>query len=240
MFSFVKYKKMQSTPKQKPLRVMISGSLSFTQTEFQTSYKPEIDSILQQHKDATFIVGDAAGADTLALNYLLKEAKIPSGSIVVCPSKPKRDHLKKLGVTIVDGFTHYSKRDEYMTENSDVDIAFIRGDIYSLGGGTMKNLMRRKYGNSVSSKFMKYVRDLKDDSGDHLSILQNFKDQCFSINVQQVSELIEKHSLPIVEEKVDLTKATASTIEPTTKKRKPVTASGIKKTTNNLSSSKKM
>jgi len=113
---------------------MISGSLSFTQTEFQTSYKPEIDSILQQHKDATFIIGDAAGADTLALNYLLKEVKIPSVRIVVCPSKPKRDHLKKLGVTIVDGFTHYSKRDEYMTENSDVDIAFI----YSLGGGTMK------------------------------------------------------------------------------------------------------
>ena len=225
-------------PHSKPLRVMISGSLSFTQDEFQSSYKPEICSILQQHNNATFIVGDAAGADTLALNYLLKEAKVPSGRIIVCPSKPKRDHLKKLGVTIVDGFTHYSKRDEYMTENSDVDIAFLRGDIYSLGGGTMKNLMRRKYGNSASSKFMKFVRELKDDSGDRLSILQNFKEQCFSIDVQQVNDLIEKHTLPIVEnETVDLSKETSSVKEPIAKNNKTFTAST--KSNIPLSSSKK-
>ena len=79
-----------STSNQIPKIALISGHIDLTIAEFEKHYIPQIDAAIQAGD--FFIMGDAAGADTLALNYLLsptlKDIDIDLKSrIIVYPSR---------------------------------------------------------------------------------------------------------------------------------------------------------
>jgi hypothetical protein len=179
-------------------RCMISGTLSLTKEEFDACYKPEIDAFITQYSEGSFIMGDAVGADTLALQYLLKEVNLNPGLITVChrgSTHDKAEYFRDIGVKLVGGFASYNERDCNMTSNSDMDIAFIKGDLYSLGGGTMKNLMRREYGKDVSNMFTNFMRGVDACSFEKLGrtkVLQDFTDNHQFVSIEDLNELIKE------------------------------------------------
>lgn len=145
------------------IRAFISGHTNLTEIEFEKHYQDLIDiAIKNKHY---FIIGNADGGDTMALNYLLKESINPS-HITICyynryeNSKRPIEHYKELGLNVLTGlddkkFTSYTNRDKYMTLNSDYDIAWVRpleeckkmygqGFISTKKSGTQLNLERRK------------------------------------------------------------------------------------------------
>jgi hypothetical protein len=138
----------------------ISGHCNISQDEFELHYKLKIDKIILD-KTNKFVIGNAWGADTMALEYLLKN-NYPANMITIYYLESKNsksiDYYKSLGVNVIDEFTSYSKRDGQMTMDSDVDIAWIRPQHEteellkkncekfnkSRISGTEKNLLRRK------------------------------------------------------------------------------------------------
>jgi hypothetical protein len=53
----------------------ISGHINLTQTEFDVHYKPAIGDSLK--KNCCYVLGNANGEDTMALEYLLKKGVDP-------------------------------------------------------------------------------------------------------------------------------------------------------------------
>ncbi len=135
----------------------ISGHIDVNEDIFITQYKNAIDVAIEaQHK---FVIGNARGVDTHALNYLLKNNVSPSDITIHCYIKDGNDgqikFYKKLKVNIIEHFISYSARDAHMTEVSDYDIAFVRsaedsqklfGEKYNpkIISGTKLNLLRRQ------------------------------------------------------------------------------------------------
>lgn len=126
----------------KRLCYFISGHGNITFEEWLNQYKPSIDQALAE--EASFIIGDFRGTDTLSMEYL--KDKTASVTITHCFSNPRykadTGGLLSNEWKYVGGFANDTERDTFMTENSDADIAWIR-----LGrekSGTAKNLKRRK------------------------------------------------------------------------------------------------
>lgn len=119
----------------------ISGHGNLTFDEWLQYYKPLIDIALLNNEG--FILADFKGCDVITMEYL----KDKTSDVLVCHcyEKPRYfpDTLNLLSATwqLKGGFLSDSDRDEYMTLNSDTDIAWVR-----LGrekSGTAKNIKRR-------------------------------------------------------------------------------------------------
>jgi len=111
----------------------ISGHLSLTEQEFEEHYRPAIDEALSEGD--SFVVGDARGADALAQSYLHSRTE----AVVVYHmfTEPRNN----AGFRTIGGFTTDDARDEQMTSDSDLDIAWVRPGRER--SGTQKNLDRR-------------------------------------------------------------------------------------------------
>ena len=134
----------------------ISGHMDLTETEFNIHYKPTIDETLK--KSCRYVIGHSAGADTMSLEYLLKEKVDPKNITIYFYDKHNPESSKEFvdrGLNVVSGFTSYTNRDAQMTTDSTVDILWIRpkeeaikllGPKYKEGyvSGTERNLLRRK------------------------------------------------------------------------------------------------
>jgi hypothetical protein len=111
----------------------ISGHLDLTEQEFQEHYAPRIDRALAQ--GATFIVGDARGADAMAQAYLKRQGA--SATVYHMFENPRHN----AGFPTKGGFQSDSERDTAMTRDSTEDLAWVRPGREK--SGTAKNLQRR-------------------------------------------------------------------------------------------------
>lgn len=118
----------------------ISGHRNITQKEFDTNYVPALKTALE-NKDVYFVVGDYHGVDIMAQNYLIDVLKVDPRRITVYHmyNSPRNKNPKIQNTK--GGFTSDSGRDEQMTKDSDVDIAFVR-DPKKISG-TAENILRR-------------------------------------------------------------------------------------------------
>lgn len=147
------------------MRYFISGHLDLTMDEFIENYKPQIDDALndkfiKQHthevfnntlksKFPSFIIGDAIGADLMAQKYLGdKNCKV---FIYHMYDKPRNNIFN---YPTIGGFKSDEERDAAMTNNSDIDLLWVRpkelqkkilGKKFKEGyiTGTEKNRIRR-------------------------------------------------------------------------------------------------
>ena len=129
----------------------ISGHLDFTEDEFRQHYVPEIDKALAQRPQVWFVVGDARGADTMAIAYL----KERDANIVVFHML-KEPRTKAMGIAVSGGYTSDAARDAAMTAASTHDICWIRPGREK--SGTAKNLTRRSTIVEVSITLKDYFK----------------------------------------------------------------------------------
>ena len=111
----------------------ISGHLDLSEQEFQEHYAPRIDRALAL--GATFVVGDARGADAMAQLYL--KLKGANSTVYHMFESPRHN----AGFATKGGFRNDSERDAAMTLDSTEDLAWIRPGREK--SGTAKNLKRR-------------------------------------------------------------------------------------------------
>lgn len=135
----------------------ISGHLDLTQQEFEEHYAPKIRAAIEH--GASFVVGDARGADKIAQEFIAKQYIAKPCCIswqrhVTCYHMRKRPR-NCAGFPTSGGFKSDDERDAAMTAASDVDIAWVRP-----GGetsGTAKNLARRVLRIQLDEKLPKIV-----------------------------------------------------------------------------------
>ena len=118
----------------------ISGHRNITKDEFENNYVPALREALE-NKDAYFVVGDCNGADIMAQNYLLDVACLNPRRLTVYHMFDKPRNKNPKVQNLKGGFTSDSGRDSQMTQDSDVDIAFIRDP--KKMSGTGENILRR-------------------------------------------------------------------------------------------------
>ena len=116
-------------------RYFVSGHLDLTREEFLTHYAQELRAAVAE--DAEFVIGDAAGADAMAQEFL---------SVIVNESRITVHHMfhhprNNYGFETIGGFQSDKERDEFMTAHSDADIAWVRPGREK--SGTSKNIKRR-------------------------------------------------------------------------------------------------
>jgi hypothetical protein len=137
----------------------VSGHVEIEQADFILHYKAELDKAVAEGHH--FVIGNAKGVDTLALQYLLVEQKVDPKSITVFVFDRYRNqeeiaklYQEKCKVHTRTGFASYTDRDKAMTLASDYDIAWVRDvetakKLYgqdwtaSKKSGTQLNLERR-------------------------------------------------------------------------------------------------
>ena len=112
----------------------ISGHLDITKAEFEEHYAPVI--IKFHTEQASFVVGDAPGVDSMAQD-LLKRLKAPT---TVYHMFEKARYNAKFPA--VGGFTSDKQRDAALTAASTTDIAWVRPGREK--SGTAANISRRK------------------------------------------------------------------------------------------------
>jgi hypothetical protein len=144
-----------------PLTAYISGHIDLDEETFFRCYKENIDQAIEAGH--WFIVGNARGADELAIQYL-KEKGVDKSRVLIYyyvrdesdPRQLKKSQLR--GFPWSDGFKSYKHRDECATKDSDYDILWVRpaketeeicktlGIPYNAKriSGTEKNVIRRK------------------------------------------------------------------------------------------------
>jgi hypothetical protein len=115
--------------------VYISGHLDVTEAEFAEHYEPRIRAAFEA--GASFVVGDARGADAMAQAFL-KRLGCESVTVFHMFGKP-RNNIG--GFRTASGFTSDEERDVAMTSASTEDLAWIRPGREK--SGTAKNLARR-------------------------------------------------------------------------------------------------
>lgn len=118
----------------------ISGHRNITEKEFKDNYAPAImRAAAEDH--STFVIGDYYGVDIMAQNYLVDILHINPDRITVYHMfEAPRNKNPKITKT-KGGFTTDSERDSQMTNDSQVDIAFVRDEKQMSGTG--ENLLRR-------------------------------------------------------------------------------------------------
>ncbi|ABC29376.1 hypothetical protein HCH_02576 [Hahella chejuensis KCTC 2396] len=112
----------------------ISGHLDLTPQEFEQHYAPAIDQALENQ--ASFVIGDARGADKLAQDYLY--GKSNAVTVYHMFDTPRNNP----GFPTRSGFTSDNQRDKQMTADSTCDIAWVRPGREK--SGTARNLARRQ------------------------------------------------------------------------------------------------
>lgn len=112
----------------------ISGHLDLTAAEFAEHYQPSLDAAIAE--GATFIVGDARGADAFAQGYLAD--KTTHVTVYHMFTTPRHN----LGAfPTIGGFPSDTERDQAMTRASTHDLAWVRPGRER--SGTARNLERR-------------------------------------------------------------------------------------------------
>lgn len=119
----------------------ISGHRVITQEEFNATYKPTIDFVLENEPNCKFVIGDYWGCDEMAQNYLLDEKNVCPCRVTVYHMMQSPRYFNKKVYNFVGGFQSDDERDEAMTNASDEDIAFVRD--CNVLSGTGKNILRR-------------------------------------------------------------------------------------------------
>jgi len=128
-----------------PNTYFISGHLNLTKKEFEEHYIPKIDEALLD-ENASFIMGDCKGGDTMAQEYL--HNKTDKVTVYHMCKKPSNNigNYKTIG-----GFQTDNSRDSQMTNDSTHDIAWCREGREGDKSGTGRNLVRReKLKNNIS------------------------------------------------------------------------------------------
>ena len=121
------------------MNIFISGHLDLTEEEFEEHYAP----LIQKHIDAgdNFVIGDAKGCDLMAQNYISKNADFSKGDRVFVYHMHGKPRYNPNDFPAEGGFKTDSERDIGMTDDSDMDIAWVRPGREK--SGTAKNLARR-------------------------------------------------------------------------------------------------
>ena len=114
----------------------ISGHLDLTEHEFQEHYVPLIEKALDNND--YFVVGDARGADTFAMNFLHSRSQVERLTIYHMFTEP-RNYVK--GAWVRGGYGDDEERDATMSYMSNYDIAWVRPGREK--SGTAKNIKRR-------------------------------------------------------------------------------------------------
>ena len=120
----------------------ISGHLSLTPKEFEQHYKPLIFDAIRD--GASFVVGDARGADHMGQQFLkriIMDNMLVDVDVTVFHMFEAPRHNAGPFPT-QGGFQTDEERDAAMTAASDTDIAWVRPGRES--SGTAKNLARRR------------------------------------------------------------------------------------------------
>jgi hypothetical protein len=115
----------------------VSGHLDLTQAEFDAHYLPQLVGACGEDR-VRFVVGDARGADRLAMEYLASVGMAAQLSIYHMFDSPR--HAVP-GAALHGGFSTDLARDMEMTADSNCDIAWVRPGREK--SGTAKNLKRR-------------------------------------------------------------------------------------------------
>lgn len=118
----------------------ISGHRNISEKEFKDNYAgPLLEASLNEHN--TFVVGDYYGVDIMAQNYLVDVLKINPNRITVYHmfDSPRNKNPKITNTK--GGFKTDSERDSAMTNDSNIDIAFVRDE--KKMSGTGENILRR-------------------------------------------------------------------------------------------------
>lgn len=135
------------------MRYFVSGHRDITEEEFNKHYVPLLVEILNSNKYASFVVGDCKGVDKMAMDFLSNAAK--NGNIKltiyhmfdsprVTPgdiSIKDIDTIFNGSIRFKGGYTTDLERDTAMTNDSHVDIAWIRPGRNT--SGTAQNIKRR-------------------------------------------------------------------------------------------------
>lgn len=119
----------------------ISGHRKITQDEFNNSYVPAIDFVLDKTPDCKFVIGDYWGCDEMAQNYLIDTLGIDQSRITVYHMFESPRYYNSKIKNFVGGFESDEERDAAMTDASDDDIAFVRS--HTVLSGTAQNILRR-------------------------------------------------------------------------------------------------
>jgi 4-hydroxy-3-methylbut-2-enyl diphosphate reductase IspH len=105
----------------------ISGHTDIDENEFNEHYKQALDEAVE-NKDK-FIMAAAYGADLDCLDYLMRKG-VDVKDVTICIHDKYIDEKKKKfeekGLVVLTGFPTHRERDQYMTEMSDYDIAWLR------------------------------------------------------------------------------------------------------------------
>lgn len=116
----------------------ISGHRNIDQEFFDKYYKPLLEAVLQNDPFPKFVVGDCEGVDTMAQDWLEKNVTKDIVTVYHMYDSPRHNAgpFKTVG-----GFKSDIERDEAMTRNSDIDIAYIMKGRWT--SGTAQNILRR-------------------------------------------------------------------------------------------------
>ena len=116
----------------------ISGHRNIDQEFFDRYYKPLLEAVLQNDPFPKFVVGDCEGVDTMAQDWLEKNVNKDIVTVYHMYDSPRHNAgpFKTVG-----GFKSDVERDEAMTRNSDIDIAYIMKGRWT--SGTAQNILRR-------------------------------------------------------------------------------------------------
>lgn len=125
----------------------ISGHRDLSQEDFDKYYVPAIEEVLHGDLGWDFIVGDCEGADLMAQEYLLRRGEC--FTVYHTGDKPRNfvlpdsteEELDRRGISLRGGFNDDIEKDEAMTKDSEVDIAFIGKGRWT--SGTAQNILRR-------------------------------------------------------------------------------------------------
>jgi hypothetical protein len=168
---------MERTKTFKPRTAMISGHIDISPGDFASHYIPAVDLAISRHDH--FILGDAQGTDTLALDYLLQHggpdvkhcitiyvsrpyniAKFQAMGFTTS-TDPPADALasgapgKGKGRRQGDARARHLQRDARMTRASDYDILWARSEEEA------RKLYGNKYRTRVSATALNRLRRLE-------------------------------------------------------------------------------
>lgn len=132
---------------------MISGHLNTTLAEFHKFYSGEIEKCAKE--GYKFIVGGAKGTDTLAQLHLMRV--LNDLSAVTVYDRGDEDNRQHKSFQHKNGYASYTQRDENMTAESSMDIAFLHKD--GGGSGTAANIIRRKLGPETAREVQAIFRN---------------------------------------------------------------------------------
>jgi hypothetical protein len=118
----------------KGLIYFVSGPLHLTRQEFKDHYEAPLSKAVAA--GGAFVVGDARGADTMAMQFLIER----TNRVTIFHMLEEPRNFAE-GATRVGGFQTDEARDAAMTRASHVDIAWVRPGRGRCG--TAQNLIRR-------------------------------------------------------------------------------------------------